>query len=195
MIELDFIKDDNKINLKANICENDTLKKYLKFEYFTNLCKEGCPNYNSNYTCPPNSPNFQDYIKDYKYSFIIAMYMKISKHNTIVDAHQYLRSLLSDLLIPLEAKVNGLLTDGGRCLICKSCAYVDKLPCRFPQKMRFSMESMGIDLDGVSKDILNHSLTWNEDENNYCTVIGSVNFNNLGNYDLKKIILEKIMLI
>ena len=41
MIELNFTKDNNKINLKANICDNDILKKYMKVEYFTNLCKDG----------------------------------------------------------------------------------------------------------------------------------------------------------
>ena len=193
MIELNFTKDNNKINLKANICDNDILKKYMKFEYFTNLCKEGCPNYNSNYTCPPNSPKFTDYIKGYKSSLVIAMYMSIPKHGTIADTHQYLRSVLSDLLIPLEKKVNGLLTDGGRCLLCKSCAYEDDLPCRFPQKMRFSMEAMGIDLAGVSQDILKHSIIWNnEGENSYCTVMGSVNFNDLCEDDLKQIILDLI---
>ncbi|WP_297130182.1 DUF2284 domain-containing protein [Terrisporobacter sp.] len=193
MIELNFIKDNNKINLKANVCKNDILKNYMKFEYFTALCKEGCPNYNSNYTCPPNSPTFTEYVKDYKYSLVIAMYMNIPKNKNMSEVHEYLRIVLSDLLIPLERKINGLLTDGGRCIYCKECAYIDNLPCRFPEKMRFSMESMGIDLDSACKDILNYSMSWNSDnENSYCTVIGSVNFNNIDKYDLKEIILDII---
>ena len=59
--------------------------------------------------------------------------------------------------------------------------------------MRFSMEAMGIDLAGVSKDILKHSIIWNNEyENSYCTVMGSVNFNDLCEDDLKKIILDMI---
>lgn len=193
MIKLNFIKDGNKINLKASICDNDILKRYMKYEYFTQLCKEGCPNYDSNYTCPPNSPKFIDYVKDYKYSLVIAMYMDIPNDDSISNTHEYLRTILGEILIHLEDKVHGLLTDGGRCLLCKQCAYLDGLPCRFPQKMRFSMEAMGIDLASASKDILHHSLIWNEeDENNYCTVLGSVNFNNLNEDDLKGIILDLI---
>ena len=52
------------------------------------------------------------------------------------------------------------------------------------------MEAMGIDLDKVCKDILNHSISWSEnDEVNYCTVLGSINFNgNFSENDFKEAI-------
>lgn len=192
MISLNFNKDNNKINLKANICSNDILKNYMDFDYFTGLCKDGCPHYNLSYTCPPNSPKFTYYTKDYDYSLVIAMYMEIDKDQTINDIHPYLRKVLSDLLIPLEKEVNGLLTDGGRCRYCESCTYIDNLPCRYPDKIRFSMEAMGIDLDKVCKDILNHSIVWDNNENSYCTVLGSVNFNDLSYDKIEKILLSLV---
>lgn len=194
MITLSFKKDNNEINLKANICKNTILANYMDFEYFTGLCEDGCPHYNLSYTCPPNSPRFTEYTKNYEYSLVIAMYMKIEENNTINDIHPYLRRILSDLLIPLEVKMDGLLTDGGRCRYCEKCTYVDNLPCRFPDKIRFSMEAMGIDLDKVCKYILNHSIMWNEDnENRYCTVLGSINSNgNISENDFKEAILKLV---
>jgi predicted metal-binding protein len=194
MITLNINKDNNNINLKANICNNEILTKYMDFNYFTGLCKDGCPHYNLSYTCPPNSPKFDDYTKDFKKSLVIAMYMSLDDDNTINDVHPYLRRVLSDLLIPLEKEFDGLLTDGGRCRYCEQCAYVDSLPCRFPDKIRFSMEAMGINLDKVCSDILDHCIMWNEDdENRYCTVLGSINFNgNLNENDFKEAILKLI---
>ncbi len=178
MITLNFNKDGNEIKLKANICKNKNLSKYMDFEYFTKLCKEGCPHYNLSYTCPPNSPRFTDYTINYEKSLVIAMYMTLDNDTSINDIHPYLRRVLSDLLIPLEKEFNGLLTDGGRCRYCDECTYTQNLPCRFPDKIRFSMEAMGIDLDKVCKDILNHSIVWNKNnEHSYCTVLGSINFN------------------
>lgn len=192
MITLNFDKDVNNINLKANICKNTLLNKYMDFDYFTGLCKDGCPHYDLSYTCPPNSPKFIEYTKNYEYSLVIVMYMNIDSHNSIETVHPYLRRVLSDLLIPLEKKFNGLLSDGGRCRYCNKCAYVEDLPCRYPDKIRFSMEAMGIDLDKVCKDILNHSILWNENnENSYCTVLGSINFNgNLNENDFKQAMLK-----
>ncbi|WP_250675090.1 DUF2284 domain-containing protein [Paraclostridium ghonii] len=192
MITLNFDKDVNNINLKANLCKNTLLNKYMDFDYFTGLCKDGCPHYDLSYTCPPNSPKFTEYTKNYEYSLVIVMYMNIDSHNSIETVHPYLRRVLSDLLIPLEKKFNGLLSDGGRCRYCNKCAYVENLPCRYPDKIRFSMEAMGIDLDKVCKDILNHSILWNENnENSYCTVLGSINFNgNFNENDFKQAMLK-----
>lgn len=193
MIELSFNKDNNNINLKANVCDNDILKDYMDFEYFTGLCRDGCPHYNLSYTCPPNSPKFTEYTKDYKSSLVIAMYMNVPKGKTINEVHPYLRRILSGLLVPLEKVLNGLLTDGGRCIYCEKCTYIDNLPCRFPEKLRFSMEAMGLDLDKVCKNVLNHSIIWNEDDkNSYCTVMGSINFNDICEDNLRDAILKLI---
>ena len=176
MNNLNIKKYGYNIKVKTAICKNSILKNYMDFDYFTGLCKNGCSNYNSNHTCPPNSPKFIDYTKDYEYSLIVLMYTEMNKYDSIENVHKLLRKVLSELLIPLEKEFNGLLTEGGRCLYCKECTYIKNLPCRYPTKMRFSMESMGIDLNRVSKDILNHTIRWNK---GYCTVIGSVNFKHI----------------
>lgn len=178
MINLNFKNENKVINVKAKTCKNTDLHKYMDFDYFTGLCKDGCPHYNLSYTCPPNSPTYNSYTKDFENTLVIAMYTSIDDNNSINDIHPYLRRLLSDMLIPLEKEFNGLLTDGGRCRYCEKCTYVDKLPCRFPDKIRFSMEAMGIDLDKVCTDILDHKIVWSNDcAESYCTVLGSINFN------------------
>lgn len=194
MININFNNDSKVINVKARICRNTDIHKYMNFDYFTGLCKDGCPHYNLSYTCPPNSPTYTTYTKDYENVLVIAMYTDINEENSINDVHPYLRRLLSDILIPLEKEFDGLLTDGGRCRYCEECTYVDNLPCRFPDKIRFSMEAMGIDLDKVCREILDHKIVWNNEESkSYCTVLGSINFNgNLPESDFEKAILNLV---
>ena len=43
----------------------------MKFDNFTGLCRDGCSHYNKSHTCPPNSPKYTDYTKDYESSFYV----------------------------------------------------------------------------------------------------------------------------
>lgn len=194
MININFNNDNKLIRLKAKICKNTDIHKYMNFDYFTGLCRDGCPHYNLSYTCPPNSPTYTEYTKEHENVLVIAMYSDVDEKNSISNIHPYLRRVLSDILIPLEKEFDGLLTDGGRCRYCETCTYVDGLPCRFPDKIRFSMEAMGIDLDKVCSEVLEHKIVWNStDSKSYCTVLGSINFNgNLLESDFEKAILNLV---
>ncbi|MGL5313880.1 MAG: DUF2284 domain-containing protein, partial [Peptostreptococcaceae bacterium] len=158
------------------------INKFIDFEYFTGLCKDGCPSYNTNWTCPPNSPRYEEYSKDYEKTLVMIMYSNIND-DELSNVHINLRRTISPVLHSLEKNFNGLLTDGGRCMHCETCTCSDNLPCRAPELLRYSMESMGINLDALAKEVLNHKITWNKEENadNYCTVFGSVCFN--GDYN------------
>lgn len=190
MINLSFNKDNIKINLKAKICENTFLKKYLDFEYFTNLCKTGCPNYKTSWACPPNSPKFDDFAKGYKYSIIFIGYSTLKDDNDLSQVHTNLKNILTPMLVKVEDKLDGVLTSfGGSCSRCKTCAYINNEPCYFPNLMRYSMEAMGINLDLMSKEMFNHSISWDSNsKDKYCTVIGSVLCNSINDANLDSII-------
>ncbi|MCJ7648379.1 MAG: DUF2284 domain-containing protein, partial [Candidatus Lokiarchaeota archaeon] len=51
----------------------------------------------------------------------------------------------------------------GYCRICfkegKNCTYDDGIPCRYPDKKRFSMEAVGIDVDKTVKNV-NIEIEW-----------------------------------
>ena len=44
MKNIKFEKNGKIFNLKAIVCENKDLIKYMKRDYLLNLCAEGCPN-------------------------------------------------------------------------------------------------------------------------------------------------------
>ena len=91
MISISFKESNKIINLKASICKNTDIYNYMKFDYFTGLCRDGCSHYNKSHTCPPNSPKYTDYTKDYENTLLIAMYTNIDDKNNISTTHAYLR--------------------------------------------------------------------------------------------------------
>ena len=52
MINISFKEGNKIINLKASICKNTDIYNYMKFDYFTGLCRDGCSHYNKSHTCP-----------------------------------------------------------------------------------------------------------------------------------------------
>ena len=50
MISISFKEGNKIINLKASICKNTDIYNYMKFDYFTDLCKYGCSHYNKSHT-------------------------------------------------------------------------------------------------------------------------------------------------
>ena len=151
MKNIKFEKNGKIFNLKAIVCENKDLIKYMKRDYLLNLCAEGCPNYNTNWSCPPNSPRFDEYSADYT---------------------------LEDLLSKMQIDFECIKTACGSCNLCERCAFLDNKHCYHPEKMRYSMEAMGMDLQKMSEEVFNHKLTWNNKDNksNICTSIGSILF-------------------
>ncbi|SCI14078.1 Predicted metal-binding protein [uncultured Clostridium sp.] len=178
MINIDFKKDNKSYNLKGVIVKNNNLISYMNYEYFSSLCKKSCPNYNNNWCCPPNSPKFSDYANNFKYSLVLELKYNLNE-DSISEIHPKLRNLLAPLLINLENEFNGLYTDSGNCKLCKTCSCSKDKPCSNPSLIRYSMESMGIDLDKLSDNYFNTHLLWNNnsDEAEYCIAIASLLYN------------------
>ena len=64
-------------------------------------------------------------------------------------------------LLDLEAAHPGSLAlFPGRCEWCMSCARGEGKPCRCPDKMRYSIESLGGDCGGVLDRYFGESLQW-----------------------------------
>lgn len=64
-------------------------------------------------------------------------------------------------LLEMEAKIPGSLAlFPGRCEWCPSCARGEGKPCRFPERMRYSVESLGGDCGGALERYFGEPLQW-----------------------------------
>jgi predicted metal-binding protein len=173
------------ISINADIVPVDTadLIKYENKEYFSSLCQSGCENYDRKWSCPPCNPTFTSYSKDYACCLLVLLYCDLGQFNYIKGeylkiraSNTILKSQSDKLLRYLEAELSGKMISNGSCRLCKPCSKKLGDICRHPQNLRFSLESLGLNVEMLSSDILGHTLQWyrNRTSPDYSSVIGGV---------------------
>lgn len=116
---------------------------------FHNLCKNGCKVFGTKWSCPPASTQ---YISS-KNACVIVLWM----NNIIESKNEYtkvkaINSILKSRLYKLLYQYPNTRTLGsGSCRLCQKCHHPGK--CKRPDKMIYSMESVGIDVDSLCKSI------------------------------------------
>lgn len=159
---------DIKIQVSLRVTNTLDLIQYEDKCHFSGLCENGCVNYNRKWSCPPSSPTYSLYSKNYdfclltlftcdlsQFMYVKTEYMKVRTSNSI------LKSQSDKLSRFIEAELSGKLLSNGSCRLCKPCSKkVSVESCRNPLKLRYSLESLGLNVDRISQDIFNHQLLW-----------------------------------
>jgi predicted metal-binding protein len=167
-----------KINLK-DIIFNPKVQFYCVNSNFK------CPSYGHSWACPPEAPYLEQEVSKYVKFYLIFIKFNLSnyiekkkiKHPTrneksIRNAF-FMKNLLRDKLErEIELCINKYFTSydeklilwDGFCRLClnekeKGCTYDVGDPCRYPDKIRYSMEGVGIDVNQTTKN-LNFNLEW-----------------------------------
>lgn len=177
------------INTKATLINCSDLIEYENPKIFNVLCKEGCPNYGNKWACPPHSPIFSKYSNNYSRVLLILFYCYLdqfdytkTEYMRVKASNSILKSRMDKLMRSLEEQVGGRMLSNGSCRLCKPCALKSdkKSGCKKPDQMRFSMEALGLDVSGISRDYFKHNLLWYKDKKapNYSSVVSALLTNN-----------------
>lgn len=157
----------------------------VKKEIFAEMCKK-CKNYNKKYSCPPKSPDFDDICKK-EGLFIILFRIDLSgisskEYNKVQLANSVLKSRIDKLMRMLEANFDSKYLGSGSCKLCKPCQLEKNLPCKHPEKMRFSLEATGIDCNILSENLFKFPLLWYKDNKapDYTCVLAGLPCNRSG---------------
>lgn len=156
-----------KISVKAcNLSPRDLIG-YQDKENLARLCAEGCPDYRTNWSCPPYSPAYADYAEKYQHLLLAVVSCDFSQFNHLPDSEQkarfantVLRWAIEKPLCSLEKKYSGWMLSSGICRLCTLCSCREEAPCKRPKEMRYSMESLGLHVSKICEDLLNHRLDW-----------------------------------
>ncbi len=162
---------------EAEISVEDYLRDYVDIPTFEKACA-ACPNYNKTWSCPPYDFDVESYWKQFKT-------LKLYAHKLILDPEyherrytpeevkQLLEELLSqgkdnlaDYVFSKEKEFPGsvCLSSGGSCSKCKgNCAKLEGKPCRFPDTLRHSLESLGGNVGLTVEKLMGLKLEWMED--------------------------------
>lgn len=151
------------------------IERFYKPHEFILLCKS-CPRYSQSWACPPFDYNPLSIITKYPYLNIIVSKVNFSPHfidkhrdtstsNEILDQVMIdVRKVIDKRLMELEeAHTASLALFAGRCLLCPSgCTRKKDQPCRYPSKIRPSLEAYGFDLAKTIQSLFNLSFQWSK---------------------------------
>ena len=144
-----------------------------------------CPSYEHSWACPPEAPYLEEEVSKYQKFFLIYVKFNLNVYIQKVKANHpkrseiairnafFMKNLLRD---KLEQEIINFVEENqslyktrlilwdGFCRICynkkeKGCTYDSGDPCRYPSKIRYSMEAIGIDVTKTVKN-LHFDLEW-----------------------------------
>lgn len=156
------------INYKCAISflETQSLSKYVNKSCFDRLCEVGCPNYGNKWSCPPYSPDYYCFVKNYRYIHVIMLSTKLEEFSYI--GHDYLKIKAANSV--LKSRIDKALRlcidhdefyiSTGSCRLCKPCKKKVNEKCAHPTKRSYSFEALGMDVSALTKDLFDTELLW-----------------------------------
>ncbi len=150
-------------------------RKYQDREKFMAFCQE-CPRFNSVWSCPPLSFAVDKFLS--RYAWINLLCAKINLDGNIIqaaDTKEKIKTIgwdivstvkigIDEQLRKLEAQIPGSVSlSSGGCILCDSCTRKEGLPCRQPDKIRYSFDAFGFDLTAITKDVFQIEILWSKD--------------------------------
>jgi len=148
------------------------LRDYCFPEQFCDLCKS-CPDYSRIWSCPPGVPAAKGYLDQYQEVYTIAVKVIYSKEDRLnchtpeqaervrQETYGKIKKALLEILLYIEKENPGTLVIGaGRCEQCELCTRVQGLPCRKPERMRYSFAAFGFDFTKLVEELFHLKLLW-----------------------------------
>lgn len=131
---------------------------------------EACNNYGKIWSCPPHQLNVSDFLQPYNQLFVIGAKVVIKSEwvdkekplDSVTNVFLKARQQFGKVLYELEKEyLNSQAMIAGTCYQCDKCTRYYGLSCKYPDKMRHSLESIGFDVDQIVKTILKDEIVWN----------------------------------
>ena len=154
---------------QKEIAVRDYIRDYVNVEEFLECCRV-CPNYNTVWSCPPyDFAPVKDYWEKYEslevHAYKINFPEGITYDKSEEIMHEVKKKLTAELFALEEENPGSVSLSAGNCLICGKggCNRSSGQPCRHPDKMRYSIESIGGNVGKTVHDLLKLEIEWVEE--------------------------------
>ncbi len=143
-------------------------ENYVNIAEFLEYCK-ACPRYDHMWSCPPYDFSQEDYWKRYDDLYILGYQIFFEDGTTEAESLRIMEEVkarMSEELFAMEEEHPGSISlSAGSCSICgkENCTRPQGKPCRYPDKMRYSIESIGGNVGKTVHDLLGIPLEWIEE--------------------------------
>jgi predicted metal-binding protein len=146
---------------------DEYIEGYVNVEEFLEYCKE-CRNYEAVWSCPSYDFDPEDYWKEYDEFLVVARKIIFGPDVDVERSFEIMHEVKNDMsleLYELEKEYPGSISlSAGSCSMCKEgCIRTEGLPCRYPDKMRYSIESLGGNVGKTVSKLMGYELEWVEE--------------------------------
>lgn len=193
------------INLSIHMLSVENVLLCTQEDKVHNSCETGCVNYGKKWSCPPYSKKFSNIVSSNNYdtAIIIVGHISMDDMKYIINPYQQvkaanmiLKSRCEKIARYIENQMNGYSLLSGSCNLCKPCQKKLDLPCKKPTKMRYSLESTGINVEALLETYCEHKLLWYKkgEQLPYTSVATMilVNNNDIGDKNLELLIKDYV---
>ena len=163
-------------NYESEISVQEYIERFVDVETFLEACKQ-CPNYKQVWSCPEYDFDVLSYWKKYQTLKVYAhkiifepeyqekVYEQDELNAILQKVLKTEKQKLSDRMMEEEKKYPGSISlSAGSCGLCKDgCTRPHGKACRFPDKMRYSIESLGGNVGMTIEKLMGLELEWMEE--------------------------------
>lgn len=144
----------------------DYIEGYVNVEEFLEYCK-ACENYDRKWSCPSYDFDPVDYWRQFDELYVVGKKMILEeeeKEHCRDLFRQVKEEMTAELYSEEEKYPESRSLSAGSCTICgeDNCSKKNGEPCRFPDKMRYSIESLGGNVGLTASRLLGIELQWME---------------------------------
>lgn len=153
---------------KGLVPENIVITKDVFYQCERNTCGS----FGKNHGCPPKAGTEEERMQRvmaYKNGYMLSMIVPIKTRKDMIASMEKVSQSTKALRKALQGE-KVLVLGAGACTVCKTCTAIEGLPCRFPDRIEYSMEGSGIDVVRMS---MNLKMTYNAGAGNvgYFTLV------------------------
>ena len=157
----------------ASIPVTTYIEQYRDAEKFIRFCKE-CNRYDRCWACPPFDFDTTEYLIGYDNAYIIGIKIILDDETRQQPDMETSKIIARQIIEEVRAKVDKRLLTleksypgsksffAGTCINCppETCTRIKGAPCIHPDKIRYSLEAMGFDIEKTASELLQTELKW-----------------------------------
>lgn len=145
------------------------VERYVDTDHYDAGCR-GCDNYGQVWVCPPYDFSVSGYWSGFREVCLRGVQLRFSPEEQArsydpEELAERLRQLFSrtarQMILRLREEYprSDILTVGG-CHLCERCTRPEGRPCRYPEGIGYTLESLGCDVSAAAEQLLGWPLLW-----------------------------------
>lgn len=160
---------------QVTVPANDFISRYRDVERMAAMCGQ-CPSHGNSWGCPPYAFDPETVSNGFKTVTLMGTTIEFDEatraecttaemsRSVATQAMQEVWKTLLPELYEKERQVKGSRCFTFRCTLCpEGCTRPEGKPCRYPDRLRYSLEAVGFDVTAAASDLLGIDLEWISD--------------------------------